>query len=418
MTRRTVEFSCAVVLIGLLAGIAGAATTLLLDFVEHLTYHYSFGNLLDGVAEANPVRRVIGPMLGAALMGAGWWWLRRRTQVPTVEQAIVRPAPLPRAAMSLDAALQIGLVGSGASLGRENAPRQFAVALGDLGTGRWALTARDREILLGCAAGAGLAAVYSVPIGGALFALRIVLRTWDFRAVLTALVTSGLGALVAAPFVYDGPLLHWPNPELSYLLTGVVVLLAPLTVGVGMAFSALMRRARARAAERGPRDSWRLIPALGGAGLLLGLCSLWLPELPGNGSSVLLVSVERELGITAAAAILLLKPLLTAAFLRAGAVGGLITPALATGASAGTVIALAVNLWTPLHLNVPAVALACAAAVLAISQGTPVWATVFVWELARPPLWLLAVFGAAAYSAHLLHRRLTAAEPERDELSR
>ena len=35
--------------------------------------------------------------------------------------------------------------------------------------------ARDREILLACAAGAGLAAVYSVPLGGALFAARIML---------------------------------------------------------------------------------------------------------------------------------------------------------------------------------------------------------------------------------------------------
>ena len=105
--------------------------------------------------------------------------------------------------------------------------------------------------------------------------------------------------------------------------------------------------------------------------------------------------------------------MLTAAFLRAGAVGGLITPALATGATLGAVIALAVNTWTPLHLNVPAVALACAAAVLAITQGAPGWAAIFVWELANPPLWLLAVFGAAAFSAHLLHRKLTSAPRRR-----
>jgi hypothetical protein len=41
-----------------------------------------------------------------------------------------------------------------------------------------------------------------------LFALRIVLRTWDIRAVLTALLTSGLAVLVAAPFISDGPALR------------------------------------------------------------------------------------------------------------------------------------------------------------------------------------------------------------------
>lgn len=408
MTRRTVEFSCAVVVIGLLAGVAGAATAVFLEFVEHLTYHYSYGSLLDGVAGSSQIRQACGPMIGGALAGLGWWLLRRRRSVPTIDEAITAPAPLPRGTMAADSALQVLLVGSGASLGRENAPRQFAVALGDLGTSRWALTARDREILLGCAAGAGLAAVYGVPIGGALFALRIVLRTWNIRALITAVVTSGIAVLVAAPFISDGPALHWPNPQLSYLLIAVAVLLTPLTVGVGMAFNALMDRARARAAERGPRDTRLLIPALASAGLLVGLWSHWLPELPGNGSSVLLVSVERDLSIAAAGAILILKPILTAVFLRAGAVGGLITPALATGATLGVVIALSVNAWTPVHLNVPAVALACAAGVLAVTQRCPDWAAIFVWELARPPLWVLLVFAAAAFSAHLLQRKLAA----------
>ena len=409
MTRRTLVFSSAVVVIGLLAGVAGAATTVFLDFVEHLTYHYSFGSLLDGVSDSSRIRQAFGPMIGAALAGLGWWLLRRRTAVPTVDQAITRPAPLPRAAMAADAALQTLLVGSGASLGRENAPREFAVALGDLGTARWALTARDREILLGCAAGAGLAAVYGVPIGGALFALRIVLHTWNIRAVITALVTSGIAVLVAAPFTHDEPALQWPDPQLSYLLIGAAVLLAPLALGVGRVFSALMARARAGAAQHGPRDSWLLIPALAAAGLLVGLCSHRLPELPGNGSSVLLVSVDRDLSVAAAGAILILKPLLTAVFLRAGAVGGLLTPALATGAALGAVIALSVNAWTPMHLNVAAMSLACAAAVLAITQRSPDWAAIFVWELARPPLWLLLVFGAAALSAYLLDRQLRAA---------
>ncbi len=408
MNRRNLEFACAVVLVGLLAGLAGAATTVLLDFIQHLTYHYRFGSLLDGVADSGRIRRVVGPMIGAALAGLGWWLLRRRAPVPTVEQAVTRPAPLPRGAMTLDSVLQVLLVGSGASLGRENAPRESAVALGDLATSRWALTARDRQILLGCAAGAGLAAVYAVPVGGALFALRIVLRTWNIRAVVTALATSGLAVVVAAPFIHDGPVIHWPHPRLSYLLIAVALLLAPLTLGVGLVFRRLMDRARSRVAERGPRDTWLLIPALAAAGLLVGVCSHWLPELPGNGSSVLLVSVDRNLSVAAAGAILILKPLLTAFFLRAGAVGGLLTPALATGAALGALIALAVNTWTPTHLNVAAVSLACAAGVLAVTQGSPGWAAIFVWEIAGPPLWLLLVFGAAAFGAHLLQRGLVA----------
>ncbi len=36
------------------------ATTVLLHFVEHLTYAYSFGSLLDGVSGSSPVRRAVG----------------------------------------------------------------------------------------------------------------------------------------------------------------------------------------------------------------------------------------------------------------------------------------------------------------------------------------------------------------------
>src|SRR6185437_368622 len=136
-----------------------------------------------------------------------------------------------------------------------------------------------------------------------------------------------------------------------------------------------MKWARAAAKPR----SWLLIPAIAGAGLLTGVCSIWWPELPGNGKSVLTVSLNSGLTLGAAAVILVLKPLLTATFLRSGAVGGLLTPALATGAAMGSVVALAINTWTEHHVSVPAVALTCAAGVLAITQGAPIWAAIFVW---------------------------------------
>ena len=398
MKRRDLEFGCAVLAIGLLAGLAGAATTLLLHAVEHLTFHYSFGSLLDGVTGSSPVRRAIGPTVGGALAGLCWWLLRRRTRVPSLTDAISAPGPLPRLALSLDAGIQVLLVGAGASLGREGAPSQFAAALGDLGTSRWALTAGDRRILLGCAAGAGLAAVYSVPMGGALFAIQIVLSSWSLRAVGTAMITSSIAVAVAAPVTHLEVPLHWPNPELSYLLTGFAVLISPLALAVGRGFNRLMSYAKSHRVG----DSWLLIPAIAAAGLLVGVLSHWWPELPGNGKSVLTVSVASGLTLASATAILLLKPLVTAVFLRAGAVGGMLTPALATGAAMGSVLALALNTWTPVTVSVPAVSLACAAGVLAITQGAPAWAALFVWEVARPPWWLLIGFAAAAYAASLL----------------
>jgi H+/Cl- antiporter ClcA len=399
VARRNVDFFCAVVIVGLLAGVAGLCTTAVLRFVEHLTYHYTFGSMLSGISGSRPVRRIAGPTIGAALAAVGWWILRRRTDVPPLAPTIARHDRIPRLSWSVDAMLQVLLVGSGASLGREGAPRQFAAALGDLGTA-WLrrLSAHDREILLACAAGAGLGAVYAVPAAGALFTVRILLNSWHPRAVGAALLTSSLAVAVGSATTHDQPELSWPSAESSYLLTAHALVLAPLTLVVGWAFNRIMAAARPAT----PTRTWVLVPALAAAGLVMGVCSHWWPELPGNGRSILTVSLASGLTLWAAAAILVLKPLLTALFLRAGGTGGMLTPSLATGAAAGAVLVLAVNQVAGTHLHVPAVSLAGAAGVLAVTQGSPIWAAIFVWELARPPLWLLPIFLTTAVCAHAL----------------
>ena len=397
MARRNIDFFCAVVIVGLLAGIAGVSTTFVLRFVQHMTYHYTFGSFLVGISGASPVRRIVGPMVGGALAGAGWWVLRRRAEVPPLAQTIARHLRIPRLAWSIDAALQVLLVGSGASLGREGAPRQFAAVLGDLATG-WLerLSSRDREILLACAAGAGLGAVYAVPLAGALFSSRIMLNSWHPRVLGAALLTSALAVATGSAITHDQASLDWPIGESSYLLTAHGLILAPVTLVVGLAFNRIMAAARPARLMR----TWILVPALAGAGLLMGICSYWWPELPGNGKSVLTVSLASGMTLSAAAVILVLKPLLTALFLRAGGAGGMLTPSLATGAAAGAVLILAVNAAFGTHLHVPAVSLCGAAGVLAVTQGSPIWAAIFVWELARPPIWLFAVFLLTAVGSH------------------
>lgn len=395
--RRNLDFFCAVIIVGLLAGLAGLATTEVLRFVEHVTYHYSFGTLLAGITGSSPVRRAVGPMVGGAVAALGWWILRRRTEVPPLAQTIARRGRIPRLSWSIDAMLQVLLVGSGASLGREGAPRQFAAALGDLGTG-WLkrLSGRDREILLACAAGAGLGAVYAVPLAGALFSVRIMLNTWRPRAVGAAFLTSSLAVAIGSAVTGDQPSLEWPATESTYLVTAHGLLLAPLALAVGLAFNRIMAAAR----PVRPMRTWVLVPALAAAGLVTGICSHWWPELPGNGRSILTVSLASGMTLSAAATILVLKPLLTALYLRAGGAGGMLTPSLATGAAAGAVLVLTVNCVAGTHLHEPAVSLSGAAGVLAVTQGSPIWASIFVWELARPPLWLFLVFLLTACGAY------------------
>ncbi len=397
MRSRNVDFLCAVIIVGLLAGVAGLATTSLLRLVEHLTYRYSFGSLLDAVTASSLIRQAVGPMIGGGLAGLGWWVLRSRTEVAPLAAAVAHRERIRLLPFAFDAALQVLVVGSGASLGREVAPRQFAVALGNLVTG-WLkrLSERDREVLLACAAGAGLGAVYAVPLGGAMFTLRIMLKTWHPREVGAALITSSLAVSVSSLVTHDQPNLHWPNPDVSYLLIAYAMALAPLALVTGLVFNRLM----GWAGQRELPKSWLLIPGIAGAGLLVGVCSHWWPELPGNGRSILNIILAGGMTLGTAAIVLVLKIVVTATFLRVGARGGLFTPALATGAAAGTLFVLTINAVAGTQFHVPAIALAGSAGVLAITQNAPLWAAIFVWELARPPLWLLLVFLTAATSTY------------------
>jgi H+/Cl- antiporter ClcA len=401
MRSRNADFACAVVIVGLLAGCAGLATSLLLRSIEHLTYHYTFGSLLQAVTASSLARVALGPMIGGAIAGLGWWFLRSRADVPQLSSAIEKGQRIRVLPFGFDALLQVLVVGSGASLGRESAPRQLAAALGDFATG-WLkrLSPQDRELLLACAAGAGLGAVYAVPLGGTLFTLRIMLKTWHPRAMGAALVTSSLAVAVSSFVTHNQPNLNWPNAHESYRLIGYALALAPFTLALGLAFNRLMEAAQQRALRR----SWLLIPAIAGAGLLVGVCAHWWPELPGNGKSILTATLATGMTLQTAIAVLALKPLLTAVFLRAGAVGGLLTPALATGAAAGTLFVLIINVLAGTNFHVPAISMAGAAGVLAITQRTPFWAAIFVWELARPPLWLGLVFLAGALSSYGLMR--------------
>ncbi|HUH72746.1 MAG TPA: hypothetical protein VLZ05_30195 [Mycobacterium sp.] len=51
--QRHVIFAAAIVVTGVISGLAGTSTTLLLRVIEHLTYGYTQGPMLVGVRQAS-----------------------------------------------------------------------------------------------------------------------------------------------------------------------------------------------------------------------------------------------------------------------------------------------------------------------------------------------------------------------------
>jgi H+/Cl- antiporter ClcA len=400
--QRYLTFAAAILVTGVVSGVAGGFTTVLVKTIEHLVYGFAQGPLLTGVKDAPIERRLVGPTIGCALAAIGWWLLRGRATIPNLTEQIRAGKPFQHGPMGIDALLQVVAVGSGASLGREQAPRLFAASFTEMWIRFGSIPPAERQILLGSAAGAGLAAVYNVPAAGVLFALGIVLHSWRPLAVFVAVATSCIATVTVWPVTHGAPTFLWPETHFTSKAFLFALVAMPLAALVGTAFNALIDRAKAKA----PTKSWTIIPAIALAALTTGTASIWMPQMPGNGKSIVLESLAGGDTLIAVAVAMILKPLLTALFIRAGAVGGMLTPALSTGVATGACVALAINHFGG-EASVPTLALISGAAVLGITQHAPIFAAVFTAELTHPPLevWLMLAF--AAVGAHIVRAAVT-----------
>ncbi|MYV46563.1 chloride channel protein [Streptomyces sp. SID2888] len=398
----SVRFWVLVLATGVLTGLAGAALMVLLHAAGHLTYDYQSGSFLAAVERAGASRRVVALAVAGAVAGIGWWLLRRWTGPggPEVSTALWRDkGHLPLRRSLGTAVLSVVIVGMGASLGREAAPRLAGAALASR-LSDWArLDTAHRRLLAACGAGAGMACVYNVPLGGALLTLEVMLGVLSLRLALPALATSCIATAVGWILLPSGPTYQLPDVPLSASLTLFAVLIGPFAGLLAVGWVRLIRIAH----DLRPKG-WRPLVAPLLVFTAVGALAVPYPQLLGNGKDIVQLTLGAQLAAPALVALLLLKPIATAASLGSGASGGLFTPTIATGALLG---ALAGQGWTLAWPGAPAgFAVVGAAAVLAAAMQAPVAAIVLMLELTRTidalmvPL-LLAVSGAMVVSRRL-----------------
>ena len=407
------RFLLAAALAGVAAGLIGIAMALLLEVFESLFYGVAHGALLERLAGAPPWRRALAPATGGLVAGGMWWWLRATGGVADVETAVADRSGRAAARMGLarpflDAVTQVLTVGSGNSVGREGAPRLAAGAVAAGLAARLGIGRPECAILIASAAGAGLAAMYNAPLGGAAYAVELVMVTGMRRR----------GALVAVPVCVIATLVSWlhshgrPTFEItsqgpsSGTVLGLVLLVpvaAALGVGARRLWSWMLAR-RVRATR------W-LPAAIGAAGLVTGLVSLRVPAVVGNGRDAMEAALgtrvpEASSGAAGAALVMLLgivvlKPALTGLTLGAGATGGRLAPSLAVGSSAGAALAIVLQA-SGVEVSISVLAMAGAGAVLATTQKAPVFGIVFTWELARAGVWTLTALIAVVLPVMLV----------------
>jgi H+/Cl- antiporter ClcA len=398
----TTRFWVAVLLTGLGAGGFGILLMLVLAAVARLAFGPGADVDFAGAVErASWPGRVLPLLVAGVIGGIGWFLLRRYvTGRSDVDDAVwTGDGRLGFRRSAGTSVLSEIVVGLGASLGREAAPKLLGGACGSVVAGWARLSTPQRRLLVACGAGAGLACVYNVPLGGALFTAEVLVGAVRLPVMLPALACSAVATATAWIGLPAGPI-YAHVPDLAFS-TSALVWSLPTGVVTGLVAVVLVRLI-AWASHRVPRGRGVLVAPLG-AFAVLAAVGLAFPQLYGNGQDI---ARNAFIGVGALwlfAALFLLKPLVTVLCLGSGAAGGVFTPTLATGAALGAVLGGA---WSQLWPGTPvgAYAMIGAAAMIGAGMQAPLAGLALVLELTHSGFGLLVPMMTATLVATAVSR--------------
>jgi H+/Cl- antiporter ClcA len=383
-----------------------AALTRLLEVVQQLAWNGSATNILDAAEHAGALRHIL-VLLGAGLVtGAGQIILRQLSSgngIDTTAAIWFHAGRMPALRTLGSAVLSVLIVGMGVSLGREGAPKQAGAVIANFFSDRERLSDEQRRLLVACGAGAGMGAAYGVPLGGALFALEVMRGRLALRYVLPAIFASVIATAVSWLALPDAPTYIIPAYSSSASCVFWALLVGPIAGVVSVGYVRIISWA-----DRNRPKNWqRLVAPLLGLGLL-GVASLWFPQVLGNGKDISQLAFTNQVAPLLLLTLLLLKPAATVLCMRSGSPGGLFTPSLTVGALLGGVLGHA---WSWLWPGVPPELFAVlgAGAVLAATTQGPISTVVLMMELTGRYrsfiLPLLLVVGIATLIARTIEPR-------------
>jgi len=398
------RFWVAVAVTGVATGLFGDLMMLILFWFQHTAYNYHTGSFESAVENVSGLRRVVVLLIAGAVGGVAWYVLRRYTkgECSEVDEAVWNGSGKLSFRRSLGTSvISEVVIGMGASLGREAAPKLMGGASASVLAGWVGLSPAQRRLLVACGAGAGLGAVYNVPLGGALFTAEVLVGSSALPTILPALACSWIATATAWLYLptsatyIDIPAFHSDTRLIVWAL-----LLGPVVGVFAAGYIRLLgwvshHRVSGRKALAAPLVAFAVLGAVG----------LGYPQLFGNGKNMAHDVFLGGGGVGLLLALFILKPLVTALCLGSGASGGLFTPVMSTGAVLGGALGL---LWSYAWPGSPvgAYAMIGAAAMIGASMQAPLAALALVLELTHSGFQLMVPMMVATVTATAITRYL------------
>jgi CIC family chloride channel protein len=233
-------------------------------------------------------------------------------------------------------------IGTGASIGREGPMVQLAAWATSWMARVIPLVPEQRSALMVCGIAAGIAAAYHAPVAGVVFVLELALGFFARHAVAPVLIASGTASSLVYVLIDSKPLYAAAPVTMLPSSLGFTLLAGILFGGLGWGFLLLVEASR-----KAFRHVDSVPLRLGLGGLLVGGLSVFMPEVWGNGYSVVSSALSGTDAWQWLALVLLTKVVATAWSSGSGAIGGMFTPSLFVGAAAGGVLAQVAAFWLP-----------------------------------------------------------------------
>jgi CIC family chloride channel protein len=303
------------------------------------------GDVLSVLGTLPPWARILVPALGGALVGRllEAHPSTRGHGVPEVVAAVQSNPEVLTARRGLRKLLASALtIGSGGSAGREGPIVYGGAAFGSTVGRTLGFTRRELSVLLAAGAGAGIAASFNTPIGGAIFALEIILRDFELRVFSPIFLASVTATLVARGVMGSAAMLD----RVPYQLQSGWEILAYAALGLATgllayAFVRLLHWCEElfEGKKTGVLSTWlgrqRLPVRAALGGVVVGALGLLSPTVWGVGHESLNLATAEKLTLAYLVVACALKLVATCITLGSGGSGGTFFAAVVIGGMGG-----------------------------------------------------------------------------------
>ena len=385
MTEHTFIIIIAII-IGILAGFAGIGIRLLIKEISLISFPGG-GTFLDNVLSAPWYLVILAPTIGGLIVGPIIYFFAPEAKghgVPEVMEAILLKGGKIRPIVAVIKALASAIsIGSGGSVGREGPIVQIGASLGSTIGQFFNIPTKKLKTLVGCGAGAGIAAAFNAPIAGALFAVEIILMDFAVAQFSPIVISTVMATVIShafqgdfAAFQIKGYQLVSPYEIVFYFGLGAITGLGSFLFIKALYFCEDFFDNKVKKIPEYYK------PLIGG--FLVGIIALLFPEIMGVGYDSINLALHGNVIWYFALILVFTKIIATSLTLGSGGSGGIFAPSLFMGAMSGAFFGSFVhNIYPDITASAGAYALVAMGGFVAGTTRAPITAIIIVFELTK-----------------------------------